>query len=248
MLTGDIYLISGSFTSGACTFKARQRGPKGPPGINGVETLDIIKTTLSDPSVLSQEYITSVRMPINTEDIVYQKTSSISSSVGNVLRATPGLPIPAIQDRAVLAVDQSTDSAKKICFYKPNVVLAAPKLDFPVWNPMANCANKNRFSISNFNWPAIAPAIPPTCDPITNLYLIPEQDPPVQCCRADLFLCPNAGDPAIKGTCFTTTPTPLPVSPPIGSITPGISPVLPGIPVIPTVKHGGGGGSSGSSH
>lgn len=200
-VTGTIFLSSGQFSTEPNTwfYKARQRGPRGERGNDGLSFLELIEEPIDDPLLSVESVIATLRVS-QEKNLTYVKQVVKGQVIASSLTLKPN-QFPTETDpekQAFLAVNYSTAPSKEIGFYKTEASASASvQLELPDWTPLKACQTRRRFAMSEFRWMdqidlgsgsigCFGIEIP--------FNILTDPAPPNLCCRDDFFLCANKGD------------------------------------------------------
>jgi hypothetical protein len=194
-------------------YKARQKGPKGAPGNDGTNFVEIVTSFFDDSSLRATEVMISMRKsPVNDNIFIIKNKLPSDICVSSLRPTSSTLPIGSVEQATFAAVAVTTKSCKDIVafqFERPEFV--APPLLLPSWEPVPCCLDKEhyeRFS-AEFDWVSQATnSVPFT--------ILLDPTPPCQACQSDFFWCPNIGDNPCGVAGQLTPPDKLPGIPPGG--------------------------------
>jgi len=188
-LWGVLAFTKGATDIASWKYKARQRGPKGQDGDDGSPFLAISKQIVDDPDIISRSAITSIRKS-DLNNIISYLTSALPDDicVSNLAISSSVIPVGNLLDAKFVAVKTTTRRCKDIGFYEYlEPEYTPPALDFPAWEPTADCVTASRFSSYKFEWWDLT-------DPKYPYRILVPPRPNEQCCQEPFFWCPNVGD------------------------------------------------------
>lgn len=170
-------------------YKARQRGPKGRSGNDGLPVLEISDITLDDVSVRSPQAVTTLRKSGISDDLIFQISSMHERvAVSNIISQNSALPSGDILNANWASVEVTTNDNKDIgrWNFSPSE-FDPPRLELPDWTPTGGCIDNIRYAQTRLNWWNFSEeSVPYT--------FLEEPVPDCKNCASDFFFCPNLGD------------------------------------------------------
>lgn len=186
ILAGAIKFLSEDIVG--WTYKARQVGPDGDAGADGIGFFEIIDQYYDDPIIRSTEAIVSLRKPNTNDDIFFIRKSLFDKVCTSNLVQSPTLPRGDIKSASFTSVKVTSKQCKDIGRYvfRPDD-FDAPKLDLPAWTPTEDCCGGSQSNVRGFDW----------YNRVEPKYMFSVlEDPIIESCHCvdDFFWCPNVGD------------------------------------------------------
>lgn len=191
-VTSERLRASIKFTAGAddideLLFKARQKGPEGRIGVDGLSILQIVNLPIADPAILAKEVAVSIRRTEPDGDISVLKQQPTEEVCVSKLKLSEELQVGPLNELNIAAVEVTIRDCKTIGRFKFDADVETPPLILPQWTPLKDCRESSFFFMYNFEWWK-------RTDPRYLFTILPDPIPAERCCQDDFFFCPNVSD------------------------------------------------------
>jgi hypothetical protein len=208
VFSGSFVVSAGADDIDTWRYKARQRGPQGASGRDGLSFLEVATEVLDDPSLRGVEAMISLRKSSISDDIIFLNGTLFEEIPTSNLGAIGGSTIVDVEEDLFVSAEVTINEAKNVGFFNFKLPdIARPLLNLPAWTPTSDCVQSRRWGLYKFDW---FNRVEPNY--LFNISLAPKPDE--ACCQEDFFFCPNVGDGPcpVDGTVTTPIPIPTPCS------------------------------------
>ncbi|MDP1712257.1 MAG: hypothetical protein Q8K86_07350 [Candidatus Nanopelagicaceae bacterium] len=174
-----VFLSAGEFTS-SFRWKARQRGPQGELGTDGLNFLEVKSRFIDDSALVAEQAVVNLRKSGSSNDILHHSLPLPDVNCVLQLKFVSGLPNDGIKTQWA-AVLPTTLDCKDICYCLPELPLVEAPLNLLEWTPMKQCADRLRYDMTKFDW--MSQTSKDACG-ILPFKIAVDPRPPEQCCVA----------------------------------------------------------------